>query len=297
MLHNEFAIAPEQIQDIRDLRFLEARFGFNKGALISAFPKRWFAQVAERLKLSLGDAQVDRISDDLKQFKEQCVLGFSRDFNSGKQWIDSVLESNQTKPFHRIIEQSLNQPPEFISNIHALRDHDFFNPNQVSRTSQALADAAELLLINAEKVTLFDPYFCLTDKPYQKTFLEIIQKCQKPKVTFNIFCKEENKPDWQTSRKPDIEEFAANNLANGQKLRWFSISDNGSGAIHPRGLFTGKGGINYDRGFAEPNAHEQRNELTDVSIMNAVELQQKSSDYNDTQISDKFTIVNQWFSN
>ena len=295
MLHREFAISPDQIQDIRDIQILVGRFGFDKGALISTYPKQWFRTVAERLKIGVSDRQPDSMTDMLQEFKRNCLSGFGRDYEEG-DWHQSAINSHGKQPFHRLVGVTLEQPPQIIPSILNLKDSDFHIENQVFRTANAMADAASLLLRSAEKVTLVDPYFCLTKPGYRNTLIELINKCKKPKVKFVIFSEEEKKADWKTQRKPALESFAQDLLPEGYSLQWFSISDNQSGYIHARALFTGKGGIKYDRGFETPNIHDQQSTPADIDIMRAVEWQQKVDDYNEVQIPDRFSLVESWAS-
>ena len=295
MLHNEFAISVDQVRDFRDLILLESRFGFHKGSMISAFPKNWLKNLDHELRKKVDDHQVDNITDNLKKFKTQCLIKSGRDYNSSKQWIDAVLESNQQKAFHRIVDKSKHQPPEFINSIELLSDDDFEVSPQVFRTESDLAGASSLLLSISEKITLLDPFFCLSKVGYQKTLASIIQLCKKKNVSINIFSEmDEKTKDWNTIQKPAIEEFVEKNLPQGFKFNWFSVSDKDTGYVHPRGLFTEHGGIVYDRGFEEPNPHGQKNVSADIHIMKKSAWLQKHKDYNAVQPSEHIEIVHQW---
>ncbi|WP_062264298.1 hypothetical protein [Endozoicomonas arenosclerae] len=293
MLHREFAIDPDQIEDIKDVRLLEGRFGYDKGAVISAFPKRWFGTVAEKLSKSVSDKKVDSISDDLKALKDKAVVSFSRDFTHDV-WIDSAKASHQKSPFHRLVESSLNEPPTLVSNIYDLKDPDFHTESQSYRSASGLAEASKLLLMYAEKVTVVDPYICLSKPGYRNTLIELMRRCRKSKVRFNIFCENEGKSDWNSVRKPALQAFVNDIMPENFELHWYSISDGGTGYIHARGLFTAKGGIRYDRGFEVPNDHEQRRTAADVAVMSMSEWEQKVEDYNEVQLPSKFTLEHRW---
>ena len=81
MLHNEFAIDPSQIQSLNDIRLLEARFGFDKGSLISGFPKAWFKEVAERITRLVSTQQADNVTDELQLLKSNSLVNFNRVYN------------------------------------------------------------------------------------------------------------------------------------------------------------------------------------------------------------------------
>ena len=296
MLHREFAIDPAQIQDLKDIRWLESRFGYDKGALISAYPPGWFQKVIEQLTRSLGDHQVDVITDELKELKAYSLANFGRSYYAQKIWADSATASHKKQPFHRLVESSLDSPPKCLPSIYKLKNKDFEVAHQTFRSATALADAALLLLMNAEKVTLVDPYFCMTKPGYRNTLIELMKRCKKTKVKFHVFSEEECKPSWEDSRMPALQKFARNQMPENCSLNWYSISDGGTGYIHARGLFTVKGGIKYDRGFEAPRDEDAKRAPADVGIMTAKEWRQKIDDYNEVQVPDKFKLMNKWSS-
>lgn len=294
MLHKEFAINPDQIQSLADLRILEGRFGYDKGALISTFPKRWFREVASRLVSQVSSCSVDNVSDDLKAFKSNALISFSREFKADP-WLESAKNSHDCNPFHRIVDQAHDNPPVIISSIYELRDDDFIITPQALRTAEALANAGAALLMSAEKVTLFDPYICVSQAGSRNTLLAMMALCQKAKVRFHVFSEADNKPDWDSVLKPALQRLVRETPEN-IELNWYLVDDNDSGYFHSRGFFTGKGGLIYDRGFTEPVSHDQRNTPADIDVMRRSTHEQKSLDYNEAQLSDQLRLVHSWHS-
>lgn len=288
MIHLEFAIDPEQIKDFRDLQLLESRFGFDKGALLSCFPKEWYRTVAEKLNRTTTDNQIDRVTDRLSSLKSRSLFSSGREYQGGT-WLGAANQSHAERPFHRIVEDTLNQPPELVSKFDLLEEDDFSVPAQILRTADALANASKALLIGAEKVTIIDPFFCLTKSGYRKTLLAMMALCIKKSVTFHIFSEEDGKPAWVV-RNAQLDSFK-NEMPGNIKLIFYCISDNDNGYIHPRAIFTGKGGIIYDRGFSEPGDRDQRGTPTDINLMSNAMHQQKSSDYNEVSQSAFFALV------
>ena len=289
MLHNEFAIDPAQIQSLNDIRLLEARFGFDKGALISGFPKAWFKEVADRITRLVSGQQADNVTDELQLLKSNAVVNFNRVYNP-PNWLSAVNNSNQIKPFHRIVEHTLAQPPEQIANINALKNADFSVTPQIIRSAQVLSRAAEGILFNAEKVSIIDPFICITGRGYKTTLLEMMRLCQKQNVSFHVFCEDEGKADWERTRKPALENFKRE-LPDNIDLNWYSLSDGDNGYLHQRSIFTAKGGIIYDRGFSQPGDIDQRNTLMDINLMPLATLEQKSGEFNEIIQSPNFTLV------
>jgi hypothetical protein len=294
MLHLEIAVAPSEIHTLQDLALLEARLGFDKGTVLSSFPKAWFRNVAERLKATNNGLGRERLTERLRRFKDGKIVAFNRQYD-GNSWADAARASHDNESFHRLVEESFNELPVYVHALTDLDDDDFEFVTHYRRHAEDLADAAKALLIGAEKVTIYDPYICLTKNGYKKTLLAMMSLCRKAQVEFHIFSEEDGKQDW-AAREATLKEFKANMPAN-IRLYWYCANDEGSGFLHPRGLFTAKGGLIYDRGFEEPNDHAQRDKLTDITPMSRHMLEEKSASYNTAKQYDDFQLVREvWVS-
>jgi hypothetical protein len=288
MLHLEFAIAPHEVTSLHHLSIIEARMGFEKGALLSRFPNGWFRAVSEPLRQNVASNRIDRSIEKLRQIKNNKLVAFQREY-VGDDWVHAAHNSHADSPFHRVIEESLNAPPYLISSIEDLEDDDFTFVTQHQRNAQALARAAQALLNGAERVTLFDPYLCPTKIGCLNTLNECMNLCRKANVEFHIFSKEDGKPDWQT--RSDCLSAFQRELPENICLFWYNVDDDGSGFLHSRGLFTAKVGLIYDRGFEEPRDLAQRDELTDVTPMPTGLLSEKARAFNTAQQYERFTLV------
>ncbi|MBO2552369.1 hypothetical protein ACLKZ7_02345 [Shewanella algae] len=287
MLHLEIAVAPEQVRTLADLNLLEARIGFDKGAVLSRFPAKWYAQVAQHL--AGQDGHVDRITEKLKRIKESRLVGFGRAFD-GDSWGAAAQRSHQVQPFHRVVDGVSNERPHFINDLQLMDDVDFQYQTQYPRDAQSLAKAARALLTDAEKVTVFDNYICPTKPGCVQTLTQMMQSCTKTEVEFHVFAKEdENKPR-RSEREQALDDLKAHIPAH-VKLYWYWLDDNGSGHLHQRGIFTAKGGLIYDRGFEEPNNHLQRAVLTNITPMPQTMLETKARDFNPAQLSPPLALV------
>ncbi|ELX7500201.1 hypothetical protein SKP08_000243 [Vibrio fluvialis] len=294
MLHLEIAVAPQGIRSVQDLVLLEARLGFDKGTVLSCFPKAWFGEVAERLKATTNGIARERLIERLRRFKDGKIVTFNRDFN-GPAWADAARASHNIESFHRLVEESFNEQPVYVNAITDLDDDDFQFVTRYPRHAENLAEVAKALLIGAEKVTIYDPYICLTKNGYKKTLLAMMSLCRKAQVEFHIFSEEDGKQDWVV-REATFEAFKAN-MPENIRLYWYCANDEGSGFLHPRGLFTAKGGLIYDRGFEEPNDHAQRDKLTDITPMSRHMLEEKSASYNTAKQYDDFQLTREvWVS-
>jgi hypothetical protein len=286
MLHLEIAVAPEQVRNLADLNLLEARIGFDKGAVLSRFPSTWYAQVAQHLVRQ--DGNVDRVTEKLKCIKDSRLVGFGRAFD-GENWSAAAQLSHQQNPFHRVIDGVSIQPPHFINDLQLTGDVDFQYQTQYPKDAKSLAMAAQALLIDAEKITVFDNFICPTRPGCINTLNEMFQLCTKAEVEVHVFSEEAaNTPSMQGRIK--ALEALKGQLPQNIKLYWYWLDDNGSGHLHQRGLFTGKGGLIYDRGFEEPTDHLQRKVLTDISPMSQRTLEAKARDFNPAQLGPGLTM-------
>jgi hypothetical protein len=294
MLHLEFAIAPSEISTIEQLSLIDARLGFEQGAVLSRFPSKWFKEVSDNLRNESDGTRLDRATEKLRSLKANKLVAFERRYE-GDTWVDAARNSHQISPFHRLIESTLIAPPHLISSFDELNEDDFKFNTRFQRNASILASAAKALLSNAEKVTLYDPFLCLTKAGYKKTLLEMMHICTKGDVEFHIFSEEERKPPWE-ERLALLLAFRVE-LPDNIRFHWYCASDNGTGFLHPRGLFTAKGGLIYDRGFEEPRDLAQRAGLTDIYPMPKDMLEQKSISYNTAQQYSDFNLVREvWFS-
>ena len=288
MLHLEFAVAPSQINSLMDLVILEARMGYEKGAVLSRFPKAWFKEVAQQLNAELDGTKLDRATEKLRALQSSKLVSFGRTLD-GEGWVEAARNSHGAKLFHRLVEDSFNDRPVFVPSLIDLEDADFAYESLYKREAESLASAASGLLYGAEKVTIYDPYICATKAGSCKTLLELMKLCKKGEVEFHVFSEEDGKPPWERTEQALIEFKKA--MPQNIKLCWYCTDDQGSGFLHSRGLFTAKGGLIYDRGFSEPGALEQRQESTEIIPMPNHILQAKADSYNTSFQYEDFKLV------
>lgn len=288
MLHLEFAVAPSQINSLMDLVILEARLGYEKGAVLSRFPKAWFREVSQQLNAELDGTKLDRATEKLKDLKSSKLVSFGRAFD-GEGWVEAARNSHDAKLFHRLVEDSFDDRPVFVPSLIDLEDADFAYVSLYTREAESLASAAAGLLFGAEKVTIYDPYICATKAGSRKTLLELMKLCKKDEVELHVFSEEDGKPDWGRTEQALIEFKEA--MPENIKLYWYCADDKGSGFLHSRGLFTAKGGLIYDRGFSEPGDVVQTQELTEITPMPIDLLQAKAKSYNTSLQYENFELV------
>lgn len=234
-----------------------------------------------------------KAEEKLRIIKDQSLISLSRVYN-GKTWLEAAENSHSEERFHRIIDTSAVANEYIKSILDDLDDDDFKFTTEYQRKSTSLAYAAKALLINAEKVTLFDPYICSTNIGSMNVLNQLMLYCYKSDVEFYIFSDEDRKPSWN-ERKDKLVEIVKT-MPKNIKLYWYSVNDNGSGLMHKRGLFTSKGGLIYDRGFQEPRDIDQQKLFTDIAPMPLQMFEADSQLYNSSTNHENFRIVYQWCS-
>ncbi|WP_324033384.1 hypothetical protein [Aeromonas caviae] len=288
MLHLEFAISPNQIRNMADLNLLEARFGFDKGAVLSRFPKGWFGEVSRHLTALLNEQHIDRATEKLRRIKESRLVSFNRQY-TGALWHEAAATSHQAQAFHRIVDGVTDDRPHYVSDWQSLEDDDFVPNTQYERDAASLAGAAKALLLDAEKVTIYDNYLCPTRPGCLNTLSKMMSHCQKAEVELHVFAEEEGKQD-RNQRNNNLTQFSAQLPAN-IRLFWYWLDDAGNGLLHQRGLFTGKGGLVYDRGFEEPRDLDQRRTPTTITPMPRDLLEDRSRLFNPAQLGAGLSLV------
>jgi hypothetical protein len=288
MLHLEFAISPDQIRNMADLNLLEARLGFDKGAVLSRFPKGWFGEVSRHLNASLNGQQIDRATEKLRRIKESRLVSFNRPY-AGAAWHEAAATSHQAQPFHRVVDGVTDNRPHYISDWQNLDEGDFSFNTQYERNAASLAGAAKALLLDAEKVTIYDNYLCPTRPGCLNTISEMMSLCLKADVEVHIFAEEAGKPT-RAERDQQLAQFCARLPAN-IRLFWYWLDDAGSGLLHQRGLFTGKGGLIYDRGFEEPRDLAQRRTPTTLTPMPRALLEDRARLFNPAQLGGGLSLI------
>ncbi|GLR74375.1 hypothetical protein [Aliivibrio sifiae] len=84
MLHLEFAVAPTEINSLADLALLDARLGFDRGAVLSGFPKAWFRNVSDQLSRTHNGTSLDKATERLRSFKNNKTVAFNRTYQARK---------------------------------------------------------------------------------------------------------------------------------------------------------------------------------------------------------------------
>ena len=97
----EYALQPELLSTWERFRYLSEKFGYDRGRVISRFPKRWEKMVYESLK-ECRPVEKKRIEVGLKRLKK-ALHARQGDWNNNITWLRNALEEHERQPFNLII--------------------------------------------------------------------------------------------------------------------------------------------------------------------------------------------------
>ena len=166
-MHHEYAVEPTAIgASWETFLYVFEKFGFQRGRLISRFPKKWESLVIDAARnADIGDLARKRIVEKLTQGKRTTLIRRGRDYNPTLgNWADNALASHATEPFRAIIAHE-ERPDEAVVSLAELDEthHLMEAPTSrdVPRTAVELSGACRYLLHAAREINLVDPYFDL----------------------------------------------------------------------------------------------------------------------------------------
>jgi hypothetical protein len=260
----EYAVEPRAIgSSWGTFRYVIEKFGFDKGRLISEFPKSWFREVYGATA-GLPPVQKKRVEEALKQARKNKVVRCHRPYDpDAGDWLYNALTEHQRSPFRAIIAmQNPNGddvvlPTDDLDELHPLMavSHDC----AVARDAASIAGALKELLRFGSHILFVDPFFDPYSARYKNTFRECLGIVKA--LNFGAICEihyrfHEDKPS-----PADLEREAAN-LFRGVIPADMSVTiycwrEKNCGAdFHARYLLTEKGGVGIDAGFSAEGNHQ-----------------------------------------
>ncbi|MEM7669857.1 MAG: hypothetical protein AAF317_12060, partial [Pseudomonadota bacterium] len=171
----EYAVEPAAIgSDWQTFRYLIEKFGFDKGRLISQFPKHWFREVYEAAS-GLSDLQKKRVEEALNEAKKNKVVRTARPYNPDLGgWLDNALAEHGREPFHAIIAAANPGGNACVvcsdeaDDGHALMA--CARERAVPRDVEPLAAALKGMLRFGAQVVFVDPFFDPYNVRHQRVF-------------------------------------------------------------------------------------------------------------------------------
>ena len=278
-MHYEYAIDPDAItKSWESFRYIIEKFGFEKGRLISQYPKKWTREVYSKTN-SFSVTQRKRAEVALEIAKKQKIIKSRRDYDPQVgQWIDNVAKTHLDNPFHAIISQEDQRyklpylDPDDLDQNHPLmviqRERD------VVRQTDEMLLALEAVLLNAKKLIFVDAYF----DPYNKDQFNFFSSALTMIAAKNPNSKSEIHYKFRHARANTldvIESRAYEMLPKNYEITIYCWEEKQGGEdFHARYLLSDLCGVRIDAGFQPTGVHQS----TDFSLM-AYALAQKRLQY------------------
>jgi len=268
----EYAVEPQAIgSSWQNFRYLIEKFGFDRGRLISRFPKKWEREVIEAAQKSgMGDVRLKSVVSRLQKAKLEALIASGRSYDPEVgDWLQNALLQHALNPFHAIIASANGGAYNFVlaaDEIHAA--HPLFASPvnwEVQRVGSSLASAMAPLLQTARQVLLVDKYFKFDDPRYKETLREALltisaggQGC----FECEVHIAEYDRGPPITHIEQNVGRWLRGVIPNGMSLKIFCWKEKQGGEdFHARYLLTDRGGLNVEAGFSADGAH-QRVQLT-----------------------------------
>ena len=302
MLHHEYAVEPQVIgSNWQTFRYVMEKFGFDKGRLISQFPKHWLRCVYQSAK-ALPAMQKKRIEVALNQAKKNKIVRCGRPYRSHlESWLENALTEHLREPFHAIIAAANPEAKEPVvcadelDEYHALMavPHELAVPRDIASISAAL----QYLLRFGSRVVFVDPFYDPFNVRYKRLLSQCLSiiKALNPGAACEVHYRyHKNKPTNQELEREATPLFRSI-IPEGMVLKIHCWKEKDGGEdFHARYLLTDRGGVRIDAGFDPVGNHQ----TTDIALMDfALSQRRLGALARDSQIYDLVDPILQISSN
>ena len=261
----EYAVEPQAIgADWPTFRFLMSQFGFDRGRLISRFPKGWLREVYAAAA-GVPDLHRKKMEEALIIAKRSKVVSFGRPYEPRLGgWFENALAQHAASPFRAIIAETNATGDDAVLRAADLDERDplMAAPHSwmVRRVGTELANAMAPMLIAARRVLLVDRYFDIRDGRYRETLkacLDVACSGGGRELQCEVhFGDHESRPSMA-----EVERLAGQWLDGvvpvGTTITLHAWREKTGGEdFHARDLLTDVGGINVEAGFSAEHGGE-----------------------------------------
>ena len=261
----EYAVEPQAIgSNWQTFRYLLEKFGFDRGRLISRFPKHWFREVYEAAG-GLPDMQRKRIEQALDQARRTKVVRSGRPYDPTLgRWLDNALAQHAVVPFHAIIAE---RKPDGQDAVLIAAEVDELDPLMVSphtwqvpRVGSVLAEAMGPMLRSARTLLFVDRYFDIRDALYKETLkacLDVVKSSDAKEVRCEIhYCAHDSRPSAAWTEQ-QAHQLLRSIIPEGMSIVLYVWQEKDGGEdFHARCLLTDVGGIIVEAGFSAVGDHQ-----------------------------------------
>ncbi len=265
----EYAVEPTVIAgDWKTCRYLSELFGFDRGRVLSQYPKKWL-QIAIKAADSLPDVEKQRVIEKIRRLKEHASIQKIRDYDHDVTWVDNALRQQRTAPFHAIVVghgvpgAAAVVEADDVSDTHRL----FAIPRniKIDRVAEQIVSSIAPLIVNSQRALFIDKYYDPFNARYQATLQKLLGTiASRPGFEFEIhYCEHSYCPD-AASIEREVSMKFVDVIPAGMSIklyRWAEMT--GGTTFHGRYLLTDRGGVQIDAGFSSEGSHEQ----TDITLL------------------------------
>lgn len=260
----EYAVEPAAIAaDWKTCVYIAEKFGFDRGRLLSLFPKKWLP-LAIRAASHLPVVEKARVIEKLTKLKRDSSIRSGRSYDPAiGTWLQNALVQQAVDPFHSIIASS---NPTSHPTVLVVGDFDETHPliqvshdAAVAREAKALVAAMKLLLRSAEKVLFVDAYY----DPFNGRYQDTLRACLKavhggsPDAICEIHHLDGSKSPPIDAIEREARTKFVGVIPDGMTVsivRW--REKEGGEDFHARFVLTDKGGIGVDAGLSAEGNHQ-----------------------------------------
>ena len=261
----EYAVEPRAIgSNWQNFRYLIEKFGFDRGRLISQFPKAWFREVYEA-SAELRPVDRARLEESLRRAKQTKVIRNGRAYDPTLgTWLNNALAQHAAVPFHAIIAETKPAGQDLVL---AAADVDESDPLmvsshtwQIARVGSVLADAMGPMLRSAKTLLFVDRFFDVRDARCLETLqacLEVVHSSGANGVRCEIhYCDHDSRPPADMIER-EAYRWQQGVIPNGMSIALYAWQEKAGGEdFHARYLLTDVGGISVEAGFSADGAHQ-----------------------------------------
>lgn len=262
----EYAVEPKAIgSSWHNYRYLIEKFGFDRGRLISLFPKKsWFREVYDSAT-GLSALERSRLEVSLRQAKHTKFIDNKRAYNPALgDWYHNALAQHHLNPFHAIITEA---NPSAHGTVLIASDIDELTPLMaashaclIPRTGDSLALAMQAFLQSAHTVLMVDRFFDIRSAQYRETLQSCLSKIAtagNSAVRFEIHCADHDSRPSAEMIERDAGRWLNGIIPLGMSISLYIWKEKAGGEdLHARHLLTNIGGMLVESGFSAEGAHQ-----------------------------------------
>lgn len=269
-----FAIDPDAVENIKELKITLEKFGFENGRFIADFPNEWFTFVFLRMK-HLEGTRRSQLEILLRNHKD-ALLDIGCKFSKSHTWEENIeIKRLQLRRIYKFLGKEPNDTGiDSLSNF--LWDYDLGNDSiedYIPMNIPSYLNAITPIFQHHTEIHFYDRFFKLREdkSPYRQidrqrhevltSILREASKYERPDKFIIHFEDESSFSNYINEIRYDLR-IIKSNLKNPALSIGFVMHKK---MDHPRYIFGIKGGLKFDEGFRVYSDRSRKNLVTWMS--------------------------------